>query len=213
MIIYGSKTSPTTVNRGTFHCPVCRGSQPYHLERIRKYFTLYFIPLFPTETIAEFVECQRCRGTFHVDVLEYDPAVENHRIRAQFEIAILHTLSMMLLADGMVEASEVEAIGNIYRSVTGQEVTPEDIQASLSEIQGNPGSPLVFLEELAPHLNEHGKELVVKAAICLAAADGSFADEEVATLNELAGALQMSPAHFKGIIDAMTAPEPAAAGG
>jgi hypothetical protein len=53
----------------------------------------------------------------------------------------------------------------------------------------------------------------VRAAFFVAAADGKITDEESALMAELGTALELSPAHFKGIIDellqpAATPPEP-----
>jgi tellurite resistance protein len=50
----------------------------------------------------------------------------------------------------------------------------------------------------------------VKAAFFVAAADGRVTEEETSLLAELASALEMSPAHFKGAIDQLLPEEPRA---
>lgn len=211
MIIWGTKCSPTTVQQGNFFCPICFDTQAYHQDRVRKLFTLYFIPLFPIENLAEYIECQNCKGTFSLEVLSYDPAESDHRFKAEFESAILHTLGMMLLADGKAEDSEIQAITEIYHSVTGLDLPREEVDAVVAEVIANPASPIVYLRNIAPQLNEHGKELVIKAVICLAGADGDFGEAEVETLQEIAGALEMSAAHLSGVIRMMNTPEDAEA--
>ena len=62
-----------------------------------------------------------------------------------------------------------------------------------------------YLASIVGRLNDPGKELVVKTAFFVAAADGTFTDEETALLAELAGALEMSPSHFKGVVDDLVA--------
>ena len=62
---------------GQFYCPRCATLRPYDLLRVSKYFTLYFIPLFPTSTLGEYVECKVCFTTFKPEVLTYTPASWN----------------------------------------------------------------------------------------------------------------------------------------
>jgi hypothetical protein len=45
--------------------------RPYALKQAAKYFTLYFIPLFQTSTLGEFVECQVCFTPFTKEVLTF----------------------------------------------------------------------------------------------------------------------------------------------
>ena len=46
--------------------------------------------------------------------------------------------------------------------------------------------------------------MVVKAAFMVAAADGVFQEEEKDMLNEIGESLQMTPAHFSGVIQSMS---------
>jgi hypothetical protein len=69
MIIWGSKGKVKQIGNGTFYCPQCRRDSGYAHMRIQRYFTLYFIPLFPTETLGEAVRCMACAGEFNTSVL------------------------------------------------------------------------------------------------------------------------------------------------
>lgn len=69
VIIWGSKGKIKTKEQGQFHCPVCRGIRRYQLKEIGKYFTLYFVPLFKTNTEVVYVECQSCGLAFKPEVL------------------------------------------------------------------------------------------------------------------------------------------------
>ncbi len=71
MIIWGSKGKTKVINEGTFLCPVCKNQQRYKHHVVGKYFTLYFIPLFKTKTIGEYIECQNCFMTFKPEVLDW----------------------------------------------------------------------------------------------------------------------------------------------
>ncbi|MCA9619183.1 MAG: zinc-ribbon domain-containing protein, partial [Myxococcales bacterium] len=75
LIIYGTRAVEGTKGEGTFWCPDCRGQAPYVHKRLRRFFTLYFIPLIPLGTIEEWVECRQCASTYEPSVLDAGPAL------------------------------------------------------------------------------------------------------------------------------------------
>ena len=79
MIVWGSRGREKEVATGTFACPVCRAPRPYRRMRIDRYFTLYFMPLFRTRQLGEYVQCGVCARTFPLEVLA-DAAPEQPRV-------------------------------------------------------------------------------------------------------------------------------------
>ncbi len=71
MIIWGTRSMTGTCQKGRFVCPRCNGSSNFEEKRVRRWFTLYFVPLVPIGTSGYYVECQECRGTFKPEVLTY----------------------------------------------------------------------------------------------------------------------------------------------
>ncbi|RPI86047.1 MAG: zinc-ribbon domain-containing protein [Planctomycetaceae bacterium] len=69
MIIWGSTTKELTVESTTFYCPNCRETTDCDHLRVASYFTLYFIPLFQTATLGEYVRCDDCEREFDVKAL------------------------------------------------------------------------------------------------------------------------------------------------
>jgi hypothetical protein len=69
MIIWGSKAKEEEIPGGVFYCPVCQADSPFQRIRVSRYFTLYFIPLFPTSTLGEYIRCGSCRGEMRPEVL------------------------------------------------------------------------------------------------------------------------------------------------
>jgi zinc ribbon protein len=69
LIIFGRRNRPKVVQRGSFTCPRCGPGREYEHKQVRRWFTLYFIPIIPLGTAGEYVECRSCAGTFRPEVL------------------------------------------------------------------------------------------------------------------------------------------------
>jgi len=87
MIIWGSKARLKTIGTGQFFCPTCRQTRRYEHKQAKRYFTLYFVPLFPMGDLGEFVECQTCRVTFKPEVLTLKPPKPQPNLAAMLNSA------------------------------------------------------------------------------------------------------------------------------
>jgi hypothetical protein len=74
IIIYGSRGVYSELSSGDFSCPHCRRGASYRLRQIRRYFTLFFLPIFPIGSGVRFVECDDCGSQFNEEVLDYRQA-------------------------------------------------------------------------------------------------------------------------------------------
>jgi DnaJ-domain-containing protein 1 len=205
MIIFGTSGITYSKGQANFHCPQCGSEVPYKQKRVRRFFTLYFIPVIPLDLVAEYVECQHCRGTFQTAVLEFDPDTQAVQFEAEFHHAVKRTMVLMMLADGVVDDGEIEVIRTVYEKLTAVELTDADVQHEIDAAQSDGAGIDAYLAQMAGFLNDQGKEMVVKGAFLVAAADGEFQEEEQQLLVQIGKTLQMSPAHLKGVIDSMAA--------
>lgn len=73
MIIWGSKVREIIESSGNFYCPECDSEKTYTSVTAKKYFTLYFIPLFPTKTLESYIKCGGCKKYYKPTVLQYRP--------------------------------------------------------------------------------------------------------------------------------------------
>lgn len=209
MIIFGTKEVGRDDGGGRFVCPNC-GPQEYRLKKVRRYVTLYFVPVFPMGgEKGEYVECRRCKTAWSTDVLRGTPpapgagamrgappaggADMRHR---GVRLALLH----MVMADGTPDAAEIEMARQSFRKVTGQDVDPAALMQEARSLAAERDAMLRELAALRPTLDDAGREAVVKAAFYVAAADGAFQEEERKLLGQIAGALDMTPAHLQGVI-------------
>ena len=61
-IIFGTTGITMTKDQGQFFCPQCGDGNDFKHKRVRRFFTLYFIPLIPLDLMGEYIECSTCQG-------------------------------------------------------------------------------------------------------------------------------------------------------
>lgn len=68
-IIQGSKGVTTHTGFGEFFCPVCQVRREYRRKKMRKFITLYFIPVIPSGKKTDYIQCGTCGNAFDPEVL------------------------------------------------------------------------------------------------------------------------------------------------
>jgi tellurite resistance protein len=201
IIIFGTRGVTYSHETGEFFCPGCGSEQPFDHKRVRRFFTLYFIPLIPLDLLGEYIECESCDGSFDPQVLQLTGGgVGDVAFEAEYHRAVRRIMVLMMLADGVIDDDEVTTICEIYGRLADAELTEQGVRTEAADAQREGQSVHEYLQSLLGSLNDAGKEMVVKAAYFVAAADGVIADEERQLLNEIGKALEMSTAHFKGVL-------------
>ena len=64
------KDEPKQMNEGHFFCPKCNNVRPYQRRQASIDFSFYFISIFETGDLKEFVVCLLCKKGFHPEVLQ-----------------------------------------------------------------------------------------------------------------------------------------------
>lgn len=130
-------------------------------------------------------------------------------LTAEFAEAVQLAMIEVMIADGEIDAEEVRTVAQIYRRMTGAEIS-EDVVRSKASVARTTGKDLnAALAELVPHLNDEGKATVLRAAVEVAVADGELDAREQALLQEIAGALGMGDDQVRtAVAGLMPATEP-----
>ena len=207
MIIFGTRGVKSTLSQGQFDCPQCGSNRAYKHKKVTRFFTLYFIPVIPLGKIGEFVECQSCKGTFVPKVLDYQKGPSNDAFLSEYEKAIKHAMVLIMLADGEIDDQELITVQQVINKFSHHDLTMEELETYIEVVQRQPEAISTYLKRIAPSLNEHGKEVLIKCALSVAAADGHIDDSEIQLIKEMAEAMEMSPYHIKGILQEMSTPE------
>lgn len=200
MIIFGTRGITTTPEKGDFHCPSCNSAEKYKLKRVRRFFTLYFIPLIPLDKLGEYVECTTCNDTYKPTVLSYDPVANAQAIEAEYHAAIKKVMIHVLLADGVIDDAEVKTAMDIYYKVSGKKIFLTSFREEIKSVENSNEDLSALLENLQGCLNDGGKERVITSALYVALADGKFQQEEKDLINKIGNDLGMTPAHVQGVI-------------
>lgn len=211
MIIFGTRGVTTTKDSGAFHCPGCASVEAYAHKRVRRFFTLYFIPIIPLDALGEYVECGACKGTYRPEVLDYDPAQHSREVEAEYHNVMRQVMVRMMLADGRIDDAEVGTICSIYEQLTGEVLPAEAVRREAAAAAGSSAAIASQLASFSGVLNDHGKEMVVRAAFFVAAADGDLAKEELALVLQVGTALGMSQHHVRAVVQAIMQPTPGGA--
>lgn len=69
MIIYGYRNKDVEGGTGIFVCPNCGEQRVFKHIRVVRYFTLFFIQLFPLGKVSEYIQCQICRKNYPTTVV------------------------------------------------------------------------------------------------------------------------------------------------
>lgn len=205
MIIFGTTGITTTPDKGDFHCPTCQDKQPYKFKRVRRFFTLYFIPVIPLNKVGEYVECGKCRDTYNTAVLEFNPEKIQARMEAEYQLAIKEVMLRIMMADGVIDNSEIEMMQSIYERIVGSPISPESIRSEIEKVKQSDRDINSYLESLQGCLNDEGKETVLAAALFVAFSDGVFQQEEQKLVMQIGKSLGMTDAHIRGVIGSMLA--------
>lgn len=120
LIVWGIRNINRPLAEGSFYCPHCQTPRTYQHKRARRFFTLYFVPLIPLDVVGEFVECQACRQTYQMAVLNFRPAsAESQQLsppRADLENGMpIHMVGQKLMLQGKSEAEAKLEIDNITK--------------------------------------------------------------------------------------------------
>jgi uncharacterized tellurite resistance protein B-like protein len=207
LIIYGTRGVTSTNRQGKFHCPSCGPDTRFEHKVVRRFFTLYFIPLIPLDQLGEYIECTLCAGTFTNEVLKFDPRAGQEEAEAEFRTVMRRVMIDLMMADGVMEEEELKTVAAIYEKVSGKPLSKRRLDEELKRLEKEgPGGTVAFLRKSQGLLNEKGKQLVMHAALAVAFADGSVQDEEKVLLAQFADAMGLTAKQFKALLAEATEP-------
>jgi len=201
-ILFGTKGRAIETDNGEFNCPNCNIKQEYGKKYVQDWFTLFFIPIFPISGKKnDHIECKKCESIYHVDVIDYKPALSNDEMESEYEKALKNVLCLMILADKKIEDNEIITVSNIYNKLTNnKKFTKTQIDKNITQLKKNKKTVNEYLKKIKPYLNSGHRELIIKAMYFVASSDGHLDKKEGDLLMKTANELEMTAAHVKGVL-------------
>ena len=197
LIIFGLRVFYRTIAQGTFHCRRCGGDRGYRHRSGRRWFTLFFLPVIPLNSVGDHVQCTTCRTRYVAEVLSQPTT-------AQMQAAL--------------PAGMRAAVSAMLRS--GDPASPVSRQRAIEAVigAGTPGYDEAMLnadlmmpfDSIRPAPNQVGAQLTVQArewylteVIRIAMADGTLTEGERHASMAIGVDLGMTQAQVIGVV-AMT---------
>jgi tellurite resistance protein len=200
MIILGTRGVTTSRGTGSFYCPQCQGQRIYEHKTVRRFFTLYFIPLIPLDLMGEYVECQTCRGAFDRSLLDADVATLRAAVQQEFYENVQRVLVLMTIADGAADEPELEALREFMEQIGAQPPSLEELARQVTLARDARTTAAEYARSIAAELSEEGKRLVARGAFLVATAGGHLHDSHRLQLERLPEALGLSEEEFREVI-------------
>ena len=204
LIIFGFRGRGKTIATGQFFCPRCGADRSYAHRTIRRWFTLFFIPIAPTGgVLGEHVRCDTCNTAFDMNVLQTPTsAALGEYIRNAMRMCIV---AILLAGDRTDPRARFAAVG--AAQATGlADYSDLALEQDLSRFGGT--DVAVYVDPLAKGLNEQGKETFVAQVARVALADGQCSDAERRVLERVGASLGLSVAHLNGVVMTLTTETP-----
>ena len=197
LIIFGFRVFYRTIAQGTFHCRRCGGDREYRHRSGRRWFTLFFLPVIPLNSVGEHVQCSTCRTRYMTEVLSQPTTAQ---MQAALPIGMRAAVSAMLRSgDPASPLSRQRAIEAVIGAGT----------AGYDEAMLDADLMMPF-DSIRPALNRVGAQLTVQArewylaeVIRIAMADGTLTEVERHAALAIGVDLGMTQAQVVGVV-AMT---------
>ncbi|MEP3482738.1 MAG: zinc ribbon domain-containing protein [Fuerstiella sp.] len=175
---------------------MCETEQTYDLFKVKTYFTLYFIPLFPVGSGDEHIQCENCSGTFAPELIDYDPEAE----QAATAQTLRRICALFLYDIGRISTTTLEAIQKIVSESIGIQVNKEDLAQDTSHAQEADADFLKYCKSELAEYSEEGKLLVIVSLRRVLESEGDLDNLEHDRLLELGKHLKLKKRDVKEIL-------------
>ncbi len=194
LLIFGLSVFFRTVGEGDFHCGTCGGDRYYRHRVARRWFTLFFIPVIPLNTVGEVVECGTCRTRFNLGALRLPTATEMAAaLPAAMRAASVVVLTAGDPADSTARSRAVEAV----RGYSAADFDEYALDTDLADPGDRSGE---VIAQAGAQLATEAREWFLAQVVRIALADGAITAGERQALHWVAERLGMTPAHAVGVI-------------
>ena len=200
-LLFPTGTAPRPTERGTFHCPACKGSHPYTRVVVGRVMRVFAIQL-PAGIYGEYIECGTCLATYRPAVLAFHAGEERADTSAEYERALRRVLALLVVSDGHIHEAEISTVQRVYSAVTGSQLSRAAVIDEAREVAEQPTSAARYLGEVVGYLNDRGKEQVLRGAALVVGADGRVHAAEADMVRRLGAVMQLDEERVEYVLGA-----------
>jgi tellurite resistance protein len=202
MIIYGTTNLTMSGDRGQFYCPRCDTSVAYREKHVRRFFTLYFIPLIPLKIVESYVECGGCKGRFAADALRLSKDDYQRKSRDAFAQTLLRAMVLIMIADGTVDDSELDEVERLFAAnAADSRVGRDELVRQVGMATRANVDVTEYLQRIAEHLSEPQKNELIRCCFLVSTVGGELREEQMRQLHEFPAALGIQESRFRDIVE------------
>ena len=115
-----------------------------------------------------------------------------------FLLILRRVMCAVMVIDEEICDREISTIQRVFREFSGQGVDAGQLRREMDD--ENLIDPLEALRKIEPLLSTHAKEIILKASLIVADADGKILKEEELMIAKIGAFLGLSPAHVRGVV-------------
>ncbi len=204
MIIFGSKGRITRAKADEVlkkACVKCKGDLV--LSDLKKWFTLYFVPVFPFEHVDTLYHCQKCDNTYRKEFksMMHQDTTERKKLQDDIQKTYITTMAACMIhmakIDGKITKEELAEIQNLKK---GFPKYKKDIDSIVSKVRRSKDDAFVFqiLKTTANMITAEGAAMMMASIARVLLADGKIDPKEEKLMKKYIKAMGM-PASVYGL--------------
>ena len=201
MILIGTMNLARTRDRGNFHCPTCGATVSYRRRTRRTFLTIYFIPTVPVSGAEPFVQCDSCRSTFDVNVLEMDGAAHQEIREARFRDEALRASILTVLIDDAISETEINTLLRLSDRVLGHPVDREELGALCSIMTSQKIRPADYALTSSRRWNDEQRRSALQAMFLAASAEGDLSAGQLKLMTQLKDLFDLTDREYEQVIE------------
>lgn len=188
-------------------CPNC--DSDLELKNLKRWFTLFFIPIFPFNTLDTFYQCNKCESSYKQSAREAllsnsgDKSEIEKEARKLFGTTLLACMTHMANIDGEISASEVVEIDKAKENFAEftEEIT--DVIAKVKTSNNPEEIVYTLLRKSSETLTSSAITSIIALSAKVLLADGKIDKEEETLLKEYLLVCGLPKDMYNTIIDKM----------
>jgi tellurite resistance protein len=200
MIIIGEMNLTLRKATGQFFCPLCNETRSFVHRRVKRFITLYFVPVLPIATVSEHIRCEHCKQVLPLESLNKSPADYQRERQLEFANDVRRVMVLTMLADGQVQPAEIAAVQNVYRRLCGDELSEQELRYDIEQAGRSKVNAAQYARAVSVRRNEEEKEWILRGAFLVASANGPLSPARLDVLKGLPAALNVSEERFRQVI-------------